>query len=184
MDAAKSLLMDQGAAAVWAAAVAGFSSAAGAAIGAVLAGRSARETVVQTAVEERGHRHEERRLESYAAFRSKVSAAIQALDEAVQALRDGQHVTQETFAKAIRAVWLSHQEDVWPCAQPQVINAAAAVHNCLDRASEAVASLLAHPEDARDEHTPRMQRWAHHVEEVSMAYTLFSTCAGEATYGT
>ncbi|AGP55388.1 hypothetical protein M271_19195 [Streptomyces rapamycinicus NRRL 5491] len=28
-----------------------------------------------------------------------------------------------------------------------------------------------------------MQRWTHHIEEVSTAYMLFSTCVGEATYG-
>lgn len=117
MRAAESLVMDQGAAAVLAAAVAGFSSAAGAAVGAVLAARSARTTVVQTAVHERVHRHEERRRESYAAFRTKVSAAMEALDEAVQALRDRRLATHEIFTKAIRAVWLSYLDDVWPCAQ-------------------------------------------------------------------
>lgn len=64
---------------MWAAGVAGFSSAAGAAIGAVLAGRSARETVIQTAVEERGHRHEERRLDPGFAgrpFRSVASGFV------------------------------------------------------------------------------------------------------------
>ncbi|WP_437071507.1 hypothetical protein [Streptomyces sp. enrichment culture] len=176
--------MDQGAAAVLAAAVAGFSSAAGAAVGAVLAGRSGRATVVQAAAEERGHRHEDRRSDSYAAFRTKVNAALEALDEIVQALRNEQTATGELAAKAVRDVWLSYYDDVWPCNQSEIINAAGEVHNCLVVAQQAVAELLARPEDAKDADSLRMQRWTHSLEEVGTAYRSFSTRVGEAIYPT
>lgn len=188
MDAARLRAMDQGTAAVWAAAVAGLSSAAGAAIGAVAAGRSGRVTVVQTAVEGRRDRYEEQRRQSYQRYLAKINAACEAFDAIVHRLQAGPEAAVEeppahqVAFKAMSEVELSYLSDVWPCGQREVIVAASTVHDHLLVAREIIDSLLGHPEDARGEQSQRMQRWRDHREEVRNAHMLYSTCVSEALY--
>jgi hypothetical protein len=188
MDAARLHAMDQGAAAVWAAAVAGLSSAVGAAIGAVAAGRAGRVTVVQTAVEGRRDRYEEQRRQSYQKYLAKINAACEAFDVIVHRLQAGPEdaieespAHQVAFA-AMSEVELSYLSDVWPCGQREVIVAAGAVHDHLLVAREIIDDLLGHPEDARDKQSRRMQRWIDHRGEVRNAHMLYSTCVSQALY--
>jgi hypothetical protein len=179
--------MDQGTATVWAAAVAGFSSAAGAAIGAVAAGRSGRVTVVQTAEEGRRDRREEERRNSYQKYTAKVNAACEAFDGIVQGLREGQSLAGEPPArqvafKVISEVESSYFSDVWPYGQPEVIVAAGAVHDRLLDARKTIESLLRHPEDAQSEQSPRLQNWTRHRSDVRNAHMLYSTCVSQALY--
>jgi hypothetical protein len=179
--------MDQGTAAVWAAVVAGLLSSTSALMVAVATAHSQRATVKQTAVEERGHRHEEARRESYDKYTAKINSACDAFDEIVQALRDGQSPSgdpppRQVIFRVMRDVDGSFLADVYPRGQVDVITAGAMIHDQLLLARDLVFLLLARPEDAQDDQSQTMQQWAHRRFEVRNTHMWYSTCVSHAIY--
>lgn len=171
--------MDQATAAVWASAVAGISGAAGATLGSVIAGRSARSQAVHVAVHDKQRRRETELEKNYASFRDKSSAAIRALHEAIQALCDERPATNEVAAKATLETQLSYYDDVWLHGQREVIGAAGAVCEKLNTTLVTVIYLLKKPEDARDSQSPGMQRWGFCMSEAYLAHGTFAHLMGE-----
>ncbi|MFJ6560852.1 hypothetical protein ACIQMV_13380 [Streptomyces sp. NPDC091412] len=179
--------MDQGTAAVWAAAIAGLLSSTSALIVAVAAGHSERATVKQTAVEERGHRHEADRRESYGKYTAKINAACDAFDDMVQTLRDGgspsgDPASRQVIFRVMREVESSYLSDVYPRGQDHVITAAGLIHDHLVLARDILFLLLAHPEAVQDEQSQGMQQWIRQRLQVRNAHMWYSACVSQAIY--
>ncbi|MET7982081.1 MULTISPECIES: hypothetical protein [unclassified Streptomyces] len=182
MAAAESIVMDQGAAAVWAATVAGFSSAAGAAIGSALAGRSARSTAVVTVEAEKAVRYEDGRKQSYTAFRSKVNTVFDSLTELIDDLRNDRANRGDEVMRAVDEVRKSLVDDVVPCHVPEVENVADILYVRLQEALPAVQALLSSPQDAKDGSSLLMLHLGQRTDDAWVAYKAFSSVSGKAIY--
>jgi hypothetical protein len=171
--------MDQATAAVLASAVAGFSSAAGAALGSVMAGRTAREQVDRSAQREKLTRDELVLEAAFSGFRDKVNEAISALHDVAQALADDQPVTEAPAKKAYVAAYASFHADLWSSGQMEVIEAAGAVCRHLDVGVAAIGALVKRPHEAKDPESQGMQHWGSCLGDISNAYQTTSRLMGE-----
>ncbi|MET9493654.1 hypothetical protein [Streptomyces sp. NPDC006552] len=171
--------MDPGAAAVWASAVAGFSSALGAALGSAFAGRTALVTIRETERSDRRQRRHAGTQERFRHFQDNVNTAVHALHDVVHALTDGVQAPDLPARKAIDAAKLSYQADVWSSCPVQLVHAGGAVCERLEVVHAAVQALMRCPEDAKDENSRTWQRWGRSLAEFEFAYQN----ASAALYG-
>ncbi|MFD9438184.1 hypothetical protein ACFWBR_19100 [Streptomyces sp. NPDC060006] len=171
--------MDQATAVVLASAVAGFSSAAGAALGSVMAGRSTREQIDRTAQREKLTRHEVDLEERFSGFRDKVNEAMAALHDVAQALADDQPVTEAPARKAYVAAYTSFLDDLWPSGHMEVIQAAGSVCNHLNNGVAAIGALAKTPHEAKDPDSQGMQHWGSCLGDISNSYQTTSRLMGE-----
>lgn len=176
--------MDQATAVVWAAGVAGFSSALGAALGAAVAGRAARQQVHHAAQREKLTRYEVALAERFSCFKDKVNEAISALYAIEQALIDDEAVTGKPARKACFDVRTSYDDDVWSSSDMSVIQAAGTLNMHLEAGLAAIEMLIKTPQAAKDPESDEMQRWISCRGDISTAYQHTSRLMGEILRGT
>jgi hypothetical protein len=175
--------MDQGAAAVWAAGLAGFASAAGAAVGAGLAARGARVQVLQQSelekqsrTEERRRQHDEWRRQSCLTFQAKLGEAVDELDESMYALRDGQPLSgvRDKLRKAEGAVLRGHYDLVVICEVPELERISGTALRWLERALFATDALWRDPVHVTNPDSPLNRYWLDQRRGLLGAYEMFS----------
>ncbi|MFD8131505.1 hypothetical protein [Streptomyces mirabilis] len=175
--------MDQGVAAVWAAGLAGFASAAGAAVGAGLAARGVRVQVLQQSeldkqsrAEERRRQHDEWRRQNCLAFQAKLGEAVDALDELIYALSDGQQLSEvrDKLRKAESAVLRGHYDLVVVCEVAELERISGAALRWLERALFAIDALRRDPVHVTNPGSPLKQHWLDQRRGLLGAYEMFS----------
>lgn len=175
--------MDQATAAVWASAVAGFSSAAGAALGAAMAGRATRVQDDRTALREKQTRREVDLEACFKAFRDKVNDAISAFHDVPHALAADRSVSDESAKKAYVAAYLSYIDGIWSSGQMEVVHAAGVVCARLDAALTVIGALTKSPHEAKDPESPGMRQWRSCLGDLSSTYQTTSRLMGEIVRG-
>ncbi len=175
--------MDQGVAAVWAAGLAGFASAAGAALGAGLAARGARVQVLQQSeldkqgrADERRRQHDEWRRQNCLTFQAKLGEAVDALDELMYALRDGQPLSEvrDKLRKAEGAVLRGHYDLVVVCEMPELERISGTALRWLERALFAADALRRAPIDVTNPDSTLSRHWLDQRRGLLGAYEMFS----------
>ncbi|MBC9731570.1 hypothetical protein [Streptomyces sp. TRM68367] len=183
MDTAKFLSMDQGVAAVWAAGLAGFASAAGAAVGAGLAARGARVQLLQQSEldkrsreEERRRQHDEWRRQNCLTFQAKLGEAIDALDELIYTLSDGQQASEarDKLRKAEGAVLRGHYDLVVVCEVAELERISGTALRLLEQALFAIDALRRDPLHVTNPDSPLNQHWLDQRRGLLGAYEMFS----------
>ncbi|MCX4564261.1 hypothetical protein [Streptomyces sp. 2-1] len=175
--------MDQATSVVLASAVAGFSSAAGAALGSVIAGRTARDQIHHTAQHEKVTRHEVALAERFSCFKDKVNDAIGALRDIEHALIDDEPVSGRPAKKACAAVWTSYHDDVWSTGRREVILAANEVRRHLEDGLAAIEVLINNPNEAKAPDSESMRAWSSCLGRIGNAYQTTSRLMGEVIRG-
>lgn len=165
--------MDQGVAAVWAAGVAGFASAAGAAVGAGLSARGARSQVLQQGKIDLSKQRREEFKQNCTAFQTALREALFALDESVEALRvAASSDAQRRLRKAILSVHTGHFDHVMTCASDALVNISAEALNRLQSAASALDVLLRNPAEAVPDSPPYLH-WLDQQRGYLGAYEMF-----------
>ncbi len=175
--------MDPGLAAVWAAGVAGITSAAGAAWG---ARHTVRGTAVQqlrqeqvakdTRAEERRHRHDEWRRQHCLDFLTEIEQALAALDELVGGLREGAAVEEAVveLRRTERAVHSGHFKHVVVCEVVELVTLSDSLLQCLDRACRHTDELRRTPAAAGDPDSSLHHTWLTYRGQLWGAYQMFA----------
>ncbi|MFG2892571.1 hypothetical protein [Streptomyces sp. NPDC048248] len=181
--------MDQGAAAVLAAGVAGITGAVGAAVGAAIAGRATRNQVVKEYAVQRAARLEEQIRVACDTFHERGMAALQAaraLEEAICSAHND--VTQEqSFAEAISAALAATSAVRW--CRPELERPAREWCVAIKLAADAARALRGAPEAARNPRSAlNLQRTAAWQREDRALQTFWqqvndakAKCLSEAT---
>jgi hypothetical protein len=174
-ELAKILFMDQGVAAVWAAGVAGFASAAGAAVGAGFTARGARSQVVQQGKNDLSRQRREEFRQNCAAFQKKLGEALIALEESVQALRSTAPPAEanDKLNKAILSVHTGHFDHVMAYCPAALVNISVNVLERLQGAAGAIDVLRQNPADATPD-SPSYLHWLDQQRGYLGAYEMFS----------
>ncbi|MGW0210662.1 hypothetical protein ACWDZ8_34445 [Streptomyces sp. NPDC003233] len=175
--------MDQGVAAVWAAGLAGFASAAGAAVGAGMAARGARVQALQASEldkqgksEDRRRQHHDWRRQNCLAFQAKLGEAVDALDELMYALRDGEPLNEVRgkLRKAEGAVLRGHYDLVVVCEVAELERISGTALRWLEQALFAIDDLRQEPAHVRNPDSPLRLRWLDQRRGLLGAYEMFS----------
>ncbi|MFE2534720.1 hypothetical protein [Streptomyces sp. NPDC059371] len=175
--------MDQGVAAVWAAGLAGFASAAGAAVGAGMAARGAQVQLLQQNEldkerkdDERRRQHDEWRRQNCLAFQAKLGEAVDALDELIYALSDGQQLSEvrDKLRKAEGAVLRGHYDLVVVCEVAELERISGTALRWLEQALFAIDALRRDPVHVTDPDSPLKLRWLDQRRGLLGAYEMFS----------
>lgn len=175
--------MDQGVAAVWAAGLAGFASAAGAAVGAGLAARGARVQALQTRELDKQTRDEDRlrqnhdwRRQNCLAFQAKLGEAVDALDELMDALTDGKPLDEVRgkLRKAEGSVLRGHYDLVIICEVPELERISGTALRWLEQALFAVDALRRNPIHVTDGDSDLSRHCLDQRRGLLGAYEMFS----------
>jgi hypothetical protein len=169
----KLLSMDQGVAAVWAAGLAGFASAAGAAVGAGLTARGARSQVLQQGMVDLSKQRREELRQNCAAFQAKLRDALFALEESAEALHDA--TSSEVHSRlrtAILSVHTGHFDHVMTYASGTLVNISAEALEWLQSAARAMDALRRNPSEAVPESPPYLH-WLDQQRGFLGAYEMF-----------
>ncbi|MEU4683167.1 hypothetical protein [Streptomyces xinghaiensis] len=162
--------MDQGVAGVWAAGVAGLTGAAGVALGAGLAGKSARFQVIDQGMLERARRLEEHRREIYTGFHDHLTAAIQALDAFESGVQEGKDCqAEERLVSSTLSTALASTITVRTCGPEAVTEAAHTACIAVKDAAEAVRAMRHRPDQDQT-----YDRWQQERLRVSISHGLFA----------
>ncbi|MFJ6569681.1 hypothetical protein ACIQNU_19880 [Streptomyces sp. NPDC091292] len=175
--------MDQGVAAVWAAGVAGFASAAGAVVGAGLAGRSAQSQVTAQESVDSARRVEDHRRQVYATFHERMKAAILAIDEWERAIRQRTAPPSTDAESAVRTTChdaLMCTFEIRSCGPADAADFANWACMALQESRLALAGLRSAPDAAADPESPASRDWEQKRLRVTAWYTMFSDATRRA----
>ncbi|MFD7279605.1 hypothetical protein ACFV80_21825 [Streptomyces sp. NPDC059862] len=165
--------MDQGVAAVWAAGVAGFASAAGAAVGAGLTARGARSQVLQQGKVDLSKQRREEFKQNCTAFQAKLRDALFALEESAEALRDANSSEAHSrLRKAILSVHTGHFDHVMTYASGTLVNISAEALDWLQSAARAIDTLRRSPAEAVPDSPPYLH-WLDQQRGYLGAHEMF-----------
>ncbi|MFF0678037.1 hypothetical protein ACFYVW_05525 [Streptomyces tendae] len=169
----KILFMDQGVAAVWAAGVAGFASAAGAAVGASLTARGARSQVLQQGKVDFSRQRREEFKENCTAFQAKLREALFALEESQEALRDAVSTQASSrLRQAVLSVHTGHFDHVMTYTSGALVNVSAEALDRLQGAARALDALRRNPAEAVPDSPPYLH-WLDQYRSYLGAYEMF-----------
>ncbi|GAB3010064.1 hypothetical protein GCM10023080_090360 [Streptomyces pseudoechinosporeus] len=169
----KLLSMDQGVAAVWAAGVAGFASAAGAAIGAGVTVRGARSQVLQQSKLDSSRQRREELKQNCTAFQATLREALFALEESAEAMRDTTSgEAHNRLRKAILSVHTGHFDHVMTYATGSIVNVSAEALVRLQSAARALDALRRNPAEATRD-SPSYLHWLDQQRSYLGAYEMF-----------
>ncbi|MER7176665.1 hypothetical protein [Streptomyces mesophilus] len=168
----KLLFMDQGVAAVWAAGVAGFASAAGAAVGAGVMARGVRNQVLQQSELDSLRQRRDELKQNCAAFQATLREALFALEESAEAMRAASDEAHNRLRKAILAVHTGHFDHVMTHATGNIVNVAAEALDRLQRAGRALDTLRRNPGEATPD-SPSYLHWLDQQRSYLGAYEMF-----------
>lgn len=157
---------------MWAAGVAGFASAAGAAVGAGLTARGARSQVLQQGKVDLSKQRREEFKQNCAAFQGKLREALFALEESVEALPAPVSETHSRLRRAILTVHTGHFDHVMTCGSGALVNISAEALNWLQDAARALDALHRNPAEAVPGSPPYLH-WLDQQRGFLGAYEMF-----------
>ncbi|WP_143661159.1 hypothetical protein [Streptomyces sp. M41(2017)] len=175
--------MDQGVAGVWAASVAGFASAAGAAMGAGLAARGARVQSLQQSELEKQRSNDEQRRQHHEwlrqrclTFQEKLGFALTALDDLMYALVDGQPTKEarDKLRKAESDMIQGHFDCVLVCGVDELTRISVTSLEWFEEATKAVDALRKDPGHVADIESPLNRRWIDRRRGLVGAYEMYA----------
>ncbi|MEU4965813.1 hypothetical protein [Streptomyces smyrnaeus] len=152
-------------------------------MGAGLAARGARVQVLQqgeldrrSREEERRRQHDEWRRQNCLAFQTKLGEAIDALDELIYTLSDGQQPSdaRDRLRKAEGAVLRGHFDLVVVCEVAELERISGAALRLLEQALFAVDALRREPAHVTNPNSPLKQYWLDQRRGLLGAYEMFS----------
>ncbi|MFF2850871.1 hypothetical protein ACFVT5_31745 [Streptomyces sp. NPDC058001] len=175
--------MDQGVAAVWAAGVAGFASAAGVVVGAGLAGRSAQRQVTAQGSVDSARRVEDHRRQGYARFHERMNEAILAIDEWERAIRHPAAPPSADAESAGHTTWhaaFACTFEIRTCGPAEAADFANWVCMALRESRLALAGLRSAPDAITDPDSPASRAWEESGLRVTSWYAMFSDATRRA----
>ncbi|MBP5938299.1 hypothetical protein [Streptomyces acidiscabies] len=175
--------MDQGLVAMWTAAITGFTSAAGAVLGAGMSGRGNLKVAAHQSaaeLEKEGRTELKGRIDK---FDVKITALDQAATSLVESLRAGQWTAQvETDYRAAAAMARGAiRAEITPAVADEKLKKAANLVDSEVRALIKAADFVrSNPTYAQDPDSEPSKRWSAACERLELARNLFASAVGDA----